>query len=468
MEEGKLSSRELLELYLDRIERFNGKINAVVYLDRDKARERADSADRARASGQSWGKLHGLPMTVKDVHNVADWPTTYGDPADANWCPQRNATLIDRLLGAGAIIFGKTNIPLHSADFQTFNSIYGSTRNPWDLARSPGGSSGGAAAALAAGLTPVELGTDIAGSIRFPAHFCGVYGHKPTHGILSDEGNLRHAAWIASDLSTSGPMARSPEDLELLLEILAGPGVSEAKAWQFKLPPARATRLGEFRIGLIQNSPNAPIDSEYGSVIAQFITKLEQSGASIQRDCHPSYDLSEAYQAYIKLLRGTGAARMSSADFDRAVAIVRNLRDDDMSYGAMLHRAQIQAHRSYIQAEEVRARVKSAWADFFESYDILLCPVTLSAAYPVDEETPREERRLRVSGQMVGYNDQLFWSGYSTMPSLPVTTMPIGFVSSGLPVGINIIGPHLEDLTTLAFAKEAKRIASFVAPPNFQ
>lgn len=467
MDRHELTSRELLELYLGRIEKYNGDVNAVVYLDTEAARKRADIADKARAEGQSWGVLHGLPMTVKDVHNVAGWPTTYGDPGDANWRPEKNSSLVDRLIGAGAIIFGKTNIPLHSADFQSFNEVYGSTRNPWDLARSPGGSSGGSAAALASGFTPVELGTDIAGSIRFPAHFCGVFGHKPTHGILSDEGNLRRGTWLASDLATAGPLTRSAADLELLLDVLAGPDGAPAKAWQLNLPGPRAVRLSDFRIGAIENSSVAPIDIAYGEVISQFIQSLEQAGASVQRDAHPSFDHAEAHDAYLKLLRGTGAGRMSAAEFNNVVEIAAGLSDSDRSYRAKLRRAQTQSHRSYIGAEEIRARLNAEWTRFFCDFDILLCPVTLSAAYPVDETTIREDRKINVSGEQVDYNDQLFWAGYSTMPSLPVTTIPVGSLSSGLPVGINIVGPYLEDKTTLAFAKEASRYVKFVPPPGF-
>jgi amidase len=226
-------------------------------------------------------------MTVKDVNHVAGWPTTYGDPRDADWRPERSSALIDRLINAGAIIFGKTNVPLHSADFQTFNAIYGSTRNPWDIARSPGGSSGGSAAALAAGLTPVELGSDIAGSIRFPAHFCGVFGHKPTHGILSDERNLRRGAWTKSDLNTAGPLARSAEDLELLLDVLAGPEGPTAKAWRFSLPAPRATRLVDFRIGLISDSSFAPIDIAYQEVISPIRRKI-RAGGRFGKKGHPS------------------------------------------------------------------------------------------------------------------------------------------------------------------------------------
>ena len=467
MDRGELKSRELLERYLSRIEKFNKEINAVVFLDIEKARARADQADQARSEGRRWGALHGLPMTVKDVNHVAGWPTTYGDPRDADWRPERSSALIDRLINAGAIIFGKTNVPLHSADFQTFNAIYGSTRNPWDIARSPGGSSGGSAAALAAGLTPVELGSDIAGSIRFPAHFCGVFGHKPTHGILSDERNLRRGAWTKSDLNTAGPLARSAEDLELLLDVLAGPEGPTAKAWRFSLPAPRATRLADFRVGLISDSSFAPIDVAYQEVIRQFVEKLEQAGASVRRDTHPSFDHAEAHEAYIKLLRGAGSVSMSEAEFADATEIAAGLSATDNTYRAKLRLAQTQTHRSYRSAEEVRARFDVEWARFFEDVDVLLCPVTLSGAYPVDETTVREDRKILVSGKMVDYNDQLFWSGYSTLPSLPVTTIPIEMLPKGLPVGINVIGPYLEDRTTLAFAKSVEEIARFVPPPGF-
>lgn len=463
----ELSSRELLELYLARIDKFNGQLNAVVYLDVEKARASADLADKARAAGKSLGALHGLPMTVKDVNNVAGWPTTYGDPSDADWRPAANSALIDRLVNAGAIVFGKTNIPLHSADFQTFNSIYGSTRNPWDLTRSPGGSSGGSAAALASGLTSLELGSDIAGSIRSPAHFCGVFGHKPTHGILSDDGNLRRGTWIRSDLATAGPLSRSAEDLDLLLDVLAGSDGPAAKAWQLKLPGPRKTRLSEFRVGLIDDSPIAPIDAAYKKAIHEFVDKLEKAGASVDRSAQPSFDHVEAHDVYIKMLRGTGAGRMSQSEFDQALKIAAELPQSDQSYRARLRRAQTQLHRDYIRAEEARARFNLAWAEFFERFDLLLCPVTLSAAYPVDEQTIREDRKIVVSGRKVDYNDQLFWAGLSTLPSLPVTTIPIGLVEPGLPVGINVIGPYLEDKTTLAFAREASVIANFLPPPGY-
>jgi amidase len=255
--------------------------------------------------------------------------------------------------------------------------------------------------------------------------------------------------------------------LELLLDVLAGPGGAAAKAWQLKLPEPRATQLNKFRIGMIETSSVAPIDSDYQEAIKRFVEQLEKAGASVEKDQHPAFDHAEAHDAYIKLLRGIGAGRMSQVEFDRATEIAAGLSATDDSYPAKLRRAQTQTHRSYIHAEETRARLNEEWTRFFERFDILLCPVTLSAAYPVDETTIREERKIPVSGKQVDYNDQLFWAGYSTMPSLPVTTIPIGVLPTGLPVGINVIGPYLEDKTTLAFAKEASKIVGFTPPPDF-
>jgi amidase len=316
-------------------------------------------------------------------------------------------------------------------------------------------------------MTVLELGTDIAGSIRFPAHFCGVYGHKPTHGILTDDGNLRSGECIANDLATAGPMARSPEDLSLMLDVLAGAGGQAAKAWQLALPAGRAVKIQDFRVAMIDNSLIAPIDEAYREKLTQFAVRLRAAGAQIADNVQPSFDHGEAHRAYVSLLRGSGAARLPESVYEAAIEISEKLPTTDTSYAAQLKRAQAQRHRDFILAEEYRARLDSVWATFFEDFDVLLAPVTLSSAFPQDELTAREERKLIVNGKIVDYNDQMFWSGYSTLPSLPVTTIPIGIDSTGLPVGIQVIGPYLEDRTTLAFATAASAIQSFVAPPGF-
>src|SRR5690606_37586313 len=216
----------------------NPALNAIVATDIEAARERARAADAALAAGESWGPLHGVPITIKDTFEVAGMPTTAGAKELRDHRPSSNAVAVQRLLDAGAIVFGKTNVPLYAGDLQTYNEVYGSTSNPWDLHRTPGGSSGGAAAALAAGLTALELGSDIGGSIRTPSHFCGVCGLKPSYGIIPSRGHIPGPPGTLSeaDISVTGPMARSVDDLELALDILAGPDTPAAKGWRLELP----------------------------------------------------------------------------------------------------------------------------------------------------------------------------------------------------------------------------------------
>src|SRR5437899_1187494 len=236
----KLGCLELLDLYLARVEKYDGALNAVVVRDFDRARTRARAADRALSRRDAWGPLHGVPMTIKESYDVAGLPTTWGVPASKNNIARKNAVAGDRLLDAGVVLFGKTNVPLYLADWQSYNAIYGTTNNPWDVARAPGGSSGGAAAALGAGLTGLEAGSDIGSSIRNPAHFCGVYGHKPTWGIVPRTGQaLPWQKAAAVDIDVVGPLARSSDDLALALSVMAGPDAIAATGWQLRLRPPK-------------------------------------------------------------------------------------------------------------------------------------------------------------------------------------------------------------------------------------
>ncbi len=244
----RLGSAELLELYLGRVERYNPALNALVATDFEAARARAAEADAALARGELWGALHGLPITVKESFNIAGLPTTWGIPARADNRPAANALAVDRLIGAGAVPFGKTNVPFQLADWQSYNDVYGTTNNPWDRTCGPGGSSGGAAAAVAAGLTGLEVGSDIGGSIRNPAHSCGIYGHKPTWGILPPRGHAMPGILAPSDISVIGPLARAPQDLALALDALAGPDLLDAAGWRLELPAPTKTTLKDFRV----------------------------------------------------------------------------------------------------------------------------------------------------------------------------------------------------------------------------
>jgi len=246
----ELGSEELLDHYLERIGRLNPAINAVVTLDEERARAEARTADRATVAGGPLPPLHGLPVTIKDALATAGLRSTGGATELAEHVPTVDAPVVASLRRAGAIVFGKTNLPRWSGDLQSFNALFGTTNNPWDLTRTPGGSSGGAAAAVAAGLTSFEIGTDIGGSIRLPAAYCGVYGHKPSFGLVPGLGYLDHArgGTTEADVNVLGPLARSAEDLELLLGLIAGPTPDRAPAWRVELPPARHRSLAEYRV----------------------------------------------------------------------------------------------------------------------------------------------------------------------------------------------------------------------------
>lgn len=280
LREGELSAEAMLEHFLGRVERHNTALNAVVTTDLDTARRRAREADAARARGESWGPLHGIPMTVKETYEVVGMPTTAGAPALRDHWSKANAAAVQRLLDAGAVIYGKTNVPLFAGDLQSYNAIYGTTNNPWDLARTPGGSSGGAAAALAAGMTSLELGSDIGGSIRTPASFCGVCGHKSSYGIISSRGHIPGppGSLSRSDISVAGPLARTVDDLQLAMGLLVGPEPEQAVGWQLRLPPARCRRLTDFRVAAWLDDPGCPVDAEVVSILEGLVGQLRGAG----------------------------------------------------------------------------------------------------------------------------------------------------------------------------------------------
>ncbi|MDB5413521.1 MAG: amidase [Rubritepida sp.] len=462
-----ITARALLEFHLERVQRHNPTLNAVIHLDAPRARAAADRADAALARGEWLGPLHGLPMTVKDTNNVAGWPATWGDPALRDNIPTESAVIMQRLEAAGAVLFGKTNIPINALDWQSYNAIYGTTRNPWDLARSPGGSSGGSAAAVASGMAPLEVGGDAGGSIRIPAHFCGVFGHKPTPGLLPSLGNGKPGSILENDLSVAGPLARSVRDLEIALDVMAGPAGPQAKAWRLALPPARATQLRDFRVAVVTDSPVAEVDAGYRAEILALAERLRAVGARVTLEALPFTDHAAHHATYLRLLRGSAVSRLPEAVFKAAVE--RNEMpgaNPPSLYVAQTDAAYSQRHRDWQLGEEARMRLKADWASFFEDFDVVVAACSTVPAFPIDEARPREERVLRVNGRDADYNDQLFWAGLATLPSLPSTAAPIGF-AGGLPVGVQVIGASHEDRTTLAFAAGLEALHPFQAPPAF-
>src|SRR3989454_2500964 len=298
----KIGSLELLDLYLARIEKYDGALNAVVVRDFDRARTRARAADRALSKRDVWGPLHGVPMTIKESYVVAGLPTTWGVPASKNNIATKNAVAVSRLLGAGVVLFGKTNVPLYLADWQSFNAIYGTTNNPWDVTRAPGGSSGGSAAALAAGLTGLEAGSDIGSSIRNPAHFCGVYGHKPTWGIVPRTGQALPWQKAPVDIDVVGPLARSAADLDLALSVMAGPEAIEAAGWQLRLQTPKQKRLRDFKVALLLDTPEIAVDREVQDWLLALADFLRTQKVKVDDRARPAIDTAEAWAVYTPLL----------------------------------------------------------------------------------------------------------------------------------------------------------------------
>jgi amidase len=464
----KIGCLELLDLYLARVAKYDGALNAVVVRDFERARTRARAADRALARRQVWGPLHGVPMTIKESYDVAGLPTTWGVPANAKNIATKNAVAVDRLLGAGVVLFGKTNVPLFLADWQSYNAIYGTTNNPWDVTRAPGGSSGGSAAALAAGLTGLEAGSDIGSSIRNPAHFCGVYGHKPSWGIVPRTGQALPWQTAAVDIDVVGPLARSTDDLALALSVMAGPDEIEAAGWQLRLVPPRQKRLRDFKVALMLDAPGVAVDREVQDRLQALGDFLGRQKVKVDARARPAIDTGEAFSVYTRLLRAATSDRQSDTDFEQNTAIARGLAVSDQSYYARAMRAAVLSHRDWLAANETRHRMRRAWAEFFTQYDLLLCPVAGTAAFLHDHKGERHERTLVVNGQRVPVTDHLFWAGYSGAFFLPSTAAPCGFTPGGLPVGVQIVGPQYGDLKCLTFARLLEReFQAFVPPPGY-
>ena len=464
----KIGCLELLETYLARVERYNPALNAVIATDLDGARKRARAADRALARKAIWGPLHGVPMTIKESYDVVGLPTTWGVPELKNNYPAHNALAVDRFLGAGVVLFGKTNVPLYLADWQSFNAIHGTANNPWDVTRTPGGSSGGAAAALAAGLTGIEAGSDIGASIRNPAHYCGVYGHKPTYGIAPPQGQALPGRLAPSDISVIGPMGRSAEDLELGLAAMAGPDEIDGAGWRLALPTPRRKALRQYKVAVMLTDPNSEVDAEVQGRLQALADFLAKQRVTVSDRARPDVDTAEAQRVYIQLLRAATSGRQTAEEFERNLEIARRLPPGDESYYARMARANTMSHRDWLAANEARHRMRWKWAEFFREYDLLLCPAAASAAFPHDQQGERHERTIEVNGHRVPTTDQLFWAGFSGLAYLPSTVAPAGFTPAGLPVGVQIVGPQYGDRTCIHFARLLEReYQGFVPPPGY-
>lgn len=431
----EISALELCDAMVAHIESTDGPINAVVVRDFERAREQARTADAALARGER-RMLLGVPMTVKESYDVAGLPTTWGFVDFKNHRADVDALAVARLKAAGAVILGKTNVPPGLADWQTANPLYGRTNNPLDHERSPGGSSGGSAAALAAFMVPLEMGSDIGGSIRVPAHFCGVFGHKPSIGVLPRRGHRPpNTDGAGSTLAAIGPLARHAEDLILAFDATVGADTDDEVGLTIAPPAARITSLQGARLLMLNTHPACPTDADTRTALDALASDLTRAGARVARQSALLPDLADAHRVYVALLMTETSRRMPQAE------------------------PSISAHEWLALLDE-RARLCARWAALFRDFDAVLTPVFGTPAFKQFDEGPWQERKLVIDGQPTPYGDQLGWPGVATLPGLPATVAPIASSSDGLPIGVQIIGPWLEDRTSLVLAGLIEQLRS--------
>jgi amidase len=439
---GHVTATDVLEAHLAQIERRNPALNAVVTLDAERARERARQADAALARGEVWGPLHGVPFTLKDAHATAGMRTTTGFPP-LDHVPHEDSTVTARLKAAGGILIGKTNVYEMLGDSaQTINPIFGRTNNPWNVERTPGGSSGGAAAALASGMTPFEIGTDLAASIRIPAHFCGVFGLKPTEQRVPLTGLIPGlpAPRSVRIMSCIGPMARSAEDLALLYAIIAGPDGRDTEVQPVPVDAVPHLDLKDLRMAVAPTFPGLPVAAEIRAAVAALAQQLARSGARVEEAALPELDFNQDLSSAGELIMMmTGA--FDPAAQERPTTLAR-----------------------YLEALHRRDRSIIAWEQFFEQWDVLLCPPSMVTAFPHCEPGSP----LRVDGQEV-----IYWmvSAHGTMFNYtghPAVVLPYTLDRAGLPIGVQLVGKRWGESRLLAIAQALSDVTGgFRRPPGY-
>ncbi|MFK7751285.1 MAG: amidase [Sedimentitalea sp.] len=462
---GDISAVELLQLHFDQIDRLNPQINAVIWQDRAAAMVQAQACDAEHARGHSRGPLHGVPITVKESFDLAGSPTTWGIPEWAENVRSTDSDVVKRYRAAGGIVFGKTNVPLKLVEWQSFNAIYGSTSNPWDISRTPGGSSGGAAAALACGMSALEAGSDIGSSIRNPAHYCGVFGLKPTWNAVSMQGHLPEGWYGDIDIGVGGPLARSAADLMLATRVLAGPSRFEGSQYAIGLPQDPRKKVGDFKVAVMLSDAACPVDQGYQTSLARFADTLEKCGATVVYDQLPNIDSESHFSLYLQLLGAALSFGLSDEDAAQQIAQFDDLPADVRRVGGMRYSGMGLSHRAWLDLDNQRRIARLEFDRFFEQFDVILAPVCASAAFPKDEIGPRFTRRIEVNDVQQLEIQQLFWSGYSGVVGLPSVVGPMDNLS-GLPVGYQAITGHGRDYTALAFARAVEaEIIGFTPPP---
>lgn len=455
----EISSLELVDMTISRIERLDSSINAVVIRDFERARSAAKDADVAIAKGENHPLL-GIPMTVKESFNVAGLTTSWGNPDFKNWIPTEDALVISRLKAAGAIILGKTNVPFMLSEWQAYNEIYGVTNNPWNLDLTPGGSSGGSAAALAAGFTAIELGSDLAGSLRVPANFCGVLAHKPSHDLVPLRGAgppMSPALPRRVEFAVAGPMARTVDDLILTLDVIAGPDEwQEGRGYQLALPPSRHNKLQQFKVLVIDEHPLYPTSTVINKALHHFTEDLQKLGVQVAYHSSKIPDLARLAHHYGAMLWARSSGKLPLNVYENLQHLAESLPSNMSDLMANCIRGAVLSHRDWLNIVTERELMQAQWSNLMKEFDVVLCPVMPTVAFP-HYHTMKidyyDQRTIKIDGTDQPYSEQFIWSSIATFLNLPATAIPIGLTQNNLPLGIQIMGGYLEDKTTLTFAK---------------
>jgi len=452
---GNISAVELLDEHLARHEILHSRLNAIVTTDVEAAQQRAAEIDRARSNGDRLGALAGLPMTVKDALATRGLRSTGGAIELTDHVPTEDAASVAHARDAGAVIWGKSNLPRWSGDIQAVNEMFGRTGNPWDLGRTPGGSSGGAAAAVATCLTPVEIGTDIGGSVRLPAHFSGVCGHKPSFGVVPQRGYIDHLTYGAldADVNVVGPLARTVDDLELMLNVISD--------HPDRLIPAR-NNARELRVAAWLDDPACPVSDDVANVLESAVSALEAAGIKVDRNARPAHEFGDVYSIGMPLVSAATSPGRTEEEYER---LLERSNDADPTM-AMRARASTIRHRDWLLMSEQRELRRRNWDRFFNDYDIVLAPTAFIAAFEHIDGGNLYARTLEGDGTTRPYADLIAWTTQFGYVYLPATVVPAGRTPSGLPVGLQIVGPFMGDRTTLEFARFVESVTGgYKAPP---
>lgn len=464
----RTSVRELTELYLARIERHNPSLNAICTLDAAGAKRRAHEADAALARGELWGPLHGVPMTIKDALETAGLRTTGGHPPLKDYVPSRDATAVARLKSAGAILLGKTNVPPLSADYRADNPIFGRTNNPWNLERTPGGSTGGGAAAVAAGLSAFDVGSDLAGSVRTPAHFCGLFGLKPTERRIPNTGHIPEPPGLpraVRHMNVLGPLARSVEDLALITRVASGPDDAE---WDLAPVPWHepAERpLNSYRFAWSTNFGGVAITGDTRQGIQKLATELSRAGCKVEERNPDGFSFDEAWEAWGEIAITERAATGGDRSRERVAALNAAL-GESWAVARGSAKGMHATVADYMAALTRRDALITALERFFQHWDAFICPVTVSPAIPhAAFGTPIEVDEHKVPYFIAGtaYTCPFNLTGH------PSVVLPLTRSRDGLPIGVQLVAKRWGEPELLALAQKVSFITgAFAPPPNYQ